>query len=86
MNLFKRIGLAFNILLNGQKVPKFELKEWKGTDVEFGAYLASRRASLPQPCDETKPYAFLYADAEGKVVGLTSRWPGRHRNYVVIQS
>lgn len=86
MNLFKRFGSAFNILVNGPKVPKFELKEWKTTDVEFGAYLASRHASIPQPCDSKSPYAFLYATAEGKVVGLTTRWPGRNRNYVVIQS
>lgn len=86
MNLFKRLGLAFNVLVNGQKAPKFQLKEWKGTDVEFGAYLTSRQASIPQPCDDVKPYAFLYANAQGQVVGLTTRWPGRNRNYVVIQS
>ena len=86
MKLFKRLGLAFNVLMNGPKVPKFQLKEWKGTDVEFGAYLASRHASIPQPCDSASPYAFLYASSEGIVVGLTTRWPGRYRNYVVVQS
>lgn len=89
MNLFTRIGKAFSLVFFGPeqaKPAKFELKEWKSTDVEFGAYLASRHASIPQQCDSKSPYAFLYADATGKVVGLTTRWPGRNRNYVVVQS
>ena len=86
MTLFNRIAAAWNVLWNGPKVPHTQLKLWKGTDVEFGAYLSSQRASLPVPNDHQKPYAFLYTNADGKVVGLTTRWPGGNRYYSVIQS
>lgn len=86
MTLFNRFAAAWDILLNGPKVPRTQLKLWKGTDVEFGAYLSSQRATVPVKNDHDKPYAYIYADANGRIVGLTTRWPGVNRNYAVIQS
>lgn len=86
MTLFNRIAAAWDVLVNGPKIPQTQLKLWKGTDVEFGAYLSSQRATAPVKNDHDKPYVFVYTNAAGKVVGLTTRWPGVNRNYTVIQS
>lgn len=85
MGLFKRLGMAYRALCHGHIPLKTELKEWKGTDVEFGAYLAAQNAGKACKSDDTKPFMYLYTNADGKVVGGTTRWPSGNRNYVVIQ-